>query len=217
MILLQNLTKNPLFAHIDQTDIEKMLVCFEAQRREYDEKDVVTVYGSSREKIGLLLSGTVSLNRINADGNLDMLEYIDGTGIFGDSFSFANQDDEFMVICEKKCTVLFIDKFHITKRCPNACLHHSIVVENLIQLMANKVVTLSEKVDILSHRTIRSKLLSYFRLQSAKNGSQTFRLPFSYLSLANFLCVDRSAMTRELKRMKEEGLLFLNGKEITLL
>ena len=122
-----------------------------------------------------------------------------------------------MTICEKDCTVLFIEKHHISKRCLNACPHHTQVAENMLQLMGNKVVTLTEKVDILSHRSIRGKLMSYFRIQSTKTGELSFLLPFSLLKLANYLCIDRSAMMREIKKMKEEELIAIEGKRVTLL
>ena len=83
--------------------------------------------------------------------------------------------------------------------------------------MGRKVVLLTEKVDILSHRSIRGKLMSYFRIQSTKQGSLTFDLPFSLLKLANYLCIDRSAMMREIKKMKEEEIIELNGRVVTLL
>ena len=86
-----------------------------------------------------------------------------------------------------------------------------------MHLMAGKVMRLTEKVDILSHRSIRGKLLCYFRILSTQAGSPVFPLPFSLMALANFLCVDRSAMMRELKKMKEEGILERNGKMMRLL
>ena len=83
--------------------------------------------------------------------------------------------------------------------------------------MGRKVVLLTEKVDILSHRSIRGKLMSYFRIQSTKQNTLTFELPFSLLKLANYLCIDRSAMMRELKKMKEEEMIELDGRMVTLL
>ena len=137
--------------------------------------------------------------------------------MFGDAFAFSNQEDEFITVCEKDCSILFIEKNQITKRCSNACQHHTQVVENMLHLMGDKVVHLTEKVDILSHRSIRGKLMSYFRIQSTRQGSLTFRLPFSLLKLANYLCIDRSAMMRELKKMKEEEMIELDGRMVTLL
>lgn len=214
---MENIARNPLFEHISPDSIERMMSCFDIRKKFFKEKDVITTYDATGDFIGLLIDGAISVNRISIDGSLDMLEYLDETGVFGASFAFANREDEFIVVCEKDCTVLFIEKHHITKRCSNACQHHTQVVENLMYLMSEKVVHLTEKVDILSHRSIRGKLMCYFRIQSTKQGNLTFQLPMSLLKLANYLCIDRSAMMRELKKMKDDELIELFGREVTLL
>ena len=198
-------------------DIEKMIPCFDMKQRSFNEKDIIHTSDEHREYICLLLEGAVSVSRISIDGSLDLLEYLEDTGVFGDAFAFSNQEDEFITVCEKDCTVLFIEKSQLTKRCSKACQHHTQVVENLLELMGNKVVHLTEKVDILSHRSIRGKLMSYFRIQSTRQDALSFELPFSLLKLANYLCIDRSAMMRELKKMKEESLIELDGRMVTLL
>ena len=205
-VFMENLSKNPLFENVSAESIEQMMTCFDMRKKTYKEKDIITTYDAEGNFVGLLLEGTISVNRISIDGSLDMLEYLEHTGVFGASFAFANREDEFI-----------IEKQHITKRCANACQHHTQVVENLMHLMAEKVVHLTEKVDILSHRSIRGKLMCYFRIQSTKQGELTFQLPMSLLKLANYLCIDRSAMMREIKKMKEEEIVEINGREVTLL
>ena len=214
---MENLSKNALFQNVSAESIERMIPCFEMKKRSFSEKDIIPTSEGTKQYVCLLLEGAVSVSRISIDGSLDLLEYLENTGVFGDAFAFSNQEDEFISVCEKDCSVLFIEKSQITKRCSNACQHHTQVVENMLQLMGNKVVHLTEKVDILSHRSIRGKLMSYFRIQSTKQGALTFELPFSLLKLANYLCIDRSAMMRELKKMKEEEVIELDGRMVTLL
>ena len=214
---MENLSNNALFQNVSAESIEKMIPCFNMKKRSFSEKEIIPTSDEKKTYVCLLLEGAVSVSRISIDGSLDLLEYLEDTGVFGDAFAFANQEDEFITVCEKDCSVLFIEKGQITKRCSNACRHHTQVVENLLQLMGSKVVHLTEKVDILSHRSIRGKLMSYFRIQSTKQGRLTFELPFSLLKLANYLCIDRSAMMRELKKMKEEEIIELNGRMVTLL
>ena len=214
---MENISKNALFQNVSIESIEKMMPCFEMKKRNFAEKDIIPTVEGNKEYICLLLEGAVSVSRISIDGSLDLLEYMEDTGVFGDAFAFANREDEFITVCEKDCSVLFIEKSQITKRCANACQHHTQVVENLLQLMAGKVVHLTEKVDILSHRSIRGKLMSYFRIQSTKQNNLTFELPFSLLKLANYLCIDRSAMMRELKKMKEDEMIDMDGRMVTLL
>ena len=214
---MENLSKNALFQNVSSESIERMIPCFEMKKRSFSEKDIIPTSEGTKQYVCLLLEGAVSVSRISIDGSLDLLEYLEDTGVFGDAFAFSNQEDEFISVCEKDCSVLYIEKNQITKRCSNACQHHTQVVENMLQLMGNKVVHLTEKVDILSHRSIRGKLMSYFRIQSTKQGTLTFELPFSLLKLANYLCIDRSAMMRELKKMKEEEVIELDGRMVTLL
>ena len=214
---MENISKNALFQNVSIESIEKMMPCFDMKKRNFAEKDIIPTVEGTKEYICLLLEGAVSVSRISIDGSLDLLEYMEDTGVFGDAFAFANREDEFITVCEKDCSVLFIEKGQITKRCSNACQHHTQVVENLLQLMAGKVVHLTEKVDILSHRSIRGKLMSYFRIQSTKQNNLTFELPFSLLKLANYLCIDRSAMMRELKKMKDEEMIEMDGRMVTLL
>ena len=214
---MENISKNALFQNVSVESIEKMMPCFDMKKRSFSEKDIIPTIEGKKEYICLLLEGAVSVSRISIDGSLDLLEYLEDTGVFGDAFAFSNREDEFITVCEKDCSVLFIEKGQITKRCSNACQHHTQVVENMLQLMSNKVVHLTEKVDILSHRSIRGKLMSYFRIQSTKQNSLTFQLPFSLLKLANYLCIDRSAMMRELKKMKDEEMIELDGRMVTLL
>ena len=214
---MENISKNALFQNVSIESIEKMMPCFDMKKRNFAEKDIIPTVEGTKEYICLLLEGAVSVSRISIDGSLDLLEYMEDTGVFGDAFAFANREDEFITVCEKDCSVLFIEKGQITKRCSNACQHHTRVVENLLQLMAGKVVHLTEKVDILSHRSIRGKLMSYFRIQSTKQNNLTFELPFSLLKLANYLCIDRSAMMRELKKMKDDEMIEMEGRMVTLL
>ena len=214
---MENLSKNALFQNVSSESIERMIPCFEMKKRSFSEKDIIPTSEGTKQYVCLLLEGAVSVSRISIDGSLDLLEYLEDTGVFGDAFAFSNQEDEFISVCEKDCSILYIEKNQITKRCSNACQHHTQVVENMLQLMGNKVVHLTEKVDILSHRSIRGKLMSYFRIQSTKQGALTFELPFSLLKLANYLCIDRSAMMRELKKMKEEEVIELDGRMVTLL
>ena len=214
---MENISKNALFQNVSVESIEKMMPCFDMKKRSFSEKDIIPTIEGKNEYICLLLEGAVSVSRVSIDGSLDLLEYLEDTGVFGDAFAFSNREDEFITVCEKDCSVLFIEKGQITKRCSNACQHHTQVVENMLQLMSNKVVHLTEKVDILSHRSIRGKLMSYFRIQSTKQGNLTFELPFSLLKLANYLCIDRSAMMRELKKMKDDEMIEMDGRMVTLL
>ena len=118
---MENISKNALFQNVSAESIEKMIPCFDMKKRSFSEKDIISTTDGKKEYVCLLLEGAVSVSRICIDGSLDLLEYLEDTGVFGDAFAFSNQEDEFITVCEKDCSVLFIEKSQITKRCSNAC------------------------------------------------------------------------------------------------
>ena len=135
----------------------------------------------------------------------------------GKTLAFAGSTgDSLEVVCRRPCDVVFIDYTHILSRCGHACIRHSILVQNMLQLMADKAQALSRRVDVLSRRSIREKLLCYFRQLSQQAGSRTFTLPFSLSTLADYIATDRSAMMRELKRLREEGSVRSDGRQFTI-
>ena len=110
----------------------------------------------------------------------------------------------------------FIPAYKLTDRCEKTCTHHNRMIENLFHLMTEKATALSERVEVLSRRSIRDKLLCYFTLQTARAGRGTFTLPFSLSALADYISTDRSAMMRELKKLRESGEVDVEGRCVTL-
>ena len=123
--------------------------------------------------------------------------------------------DSITVVAEEPCRVWLMAEEQVTKRCEKACAHHTRVVENMFQLVAEKATSLYERVEVLSRRSIRDKLLCYFSLLAAKSGGE-FLLPFSLSALADYISTDRSAMMRELKKMRDERLVDITGRKVLL-
>ncbi len=188
-----------------------MMTCFKATVKPYRKGEEVPM---PQGRVGVVQSGKISLIKIDANGGRTIFEQLREGGVFGDALGFARADASLYLLADEDCSVLYIDYEHIVKRCPNACTHHSTVVANLVKLMSEKTQALSEHLEILSRRTIREKLLAYFSMQAAKNRSAYFTLPFSQTSLADYVCVDRSAMVRELRRMHEEGLVEIERRNV---
>mgnify|MGYP002311650987 FL=1 len=157
------------------------------------------------------------VERIDRHGGRTILEHLEAGGVFGEMLMFENvAGDSITVVAERPCRVWFMAASQVTKRCENACAHHSRMVENMFRLVADKATALSERVEVLSRRSIRDKLLRYFQLQAAKGHGPSFQLPFSLSALADYISADRSAMMRELKKMREEDLLSVHGRDVTL-
>ena len=218
MLTQQELERNPLFQGISYDEYRRMLTCFQAVQRSYRPEEMIYDFSKPNQNaVGIIERGAASLIRIDAAGVATVLEELHAGGVFGKDLAFAgSREDSLEVVCRTACDVLFIDYPHILKRCENACYHHSLLVQNMLRLMADKAQSLSERVDVLSRRSIREKLLCYFRQQSEKEGANTFTLPFSLSTLADYIATDRSAMMRELKRLREEGTVSSDGRRFTL-
>lgn len=210
--------KHQLFDNISTADIDRMIHCFGAVRQQYHTGDTVCDLTGHFGKIGILLSGSAEVIRIDSMGNRTVMEIIDDSGIFGEMIAFSSHvGDSIFILCTRDAEVLYIRNDQVTKRCKNACQCHSILVENMLRLITDKAVKMSERIEVLSNRSIREKLICYFRLMAIHTGKQEFDLPFTMTALAEYICTDRSAMMREVKKMTEDGLVKITRRHVKLL
>lgn len=205
-----------IFDNIAESELDTMLECFHAKRKKFAAGSNLTARTSGTQKLGVLLSGEADMVRFDYEGYRNIMEHLSAGDVFGEMFTPSTEGDELAVVCERKCEVLFIDYEHIIKRCPNACASHSTVTSNLFRIMAEKLQNLRTHLEVLSQRTLRSKLLTYFRMLAKKEGNNSFTLPFTLADLSGYLFVDRSAMLREMKNLRDDKLLSSRGRKITL-
>lgn len=205
---------NILFHGVSNEDCARMLTCFHAKAAQFHAGDTVCNYENTNGRLGLVQAGDISLIRVDENGARTILETMKAGGVFGECLAFSGHRDAIAVIADTDCTVLFIAYDEISKRCSNACTCHTQITENLFRLISEKALRLSERVEVLSRRSIRERLLCYFNLCAGHAASRQFALPFSGTALADYLCVDRSAMLRELKKMKDEGLVDINRRAV---
>ncbi len=219
MLSKQELESSPLFQDISYEEYSRLLTCFQAVQKSFRSDDLIYDFSSPQnDAVGIVERGCAALIRIDEEGVATVMEELGPGGVFGRTLAFAGASgDSLQVVCRTSCDVLFIDYPHILKRCEHACNHHSVLVQNMLRLMSDKAQALSQRVDVLSRRSIREKLLCYFRQLSERAGSNTFTLPFSLSTLADYIATDRSAMMRELKRLREEGAIRSDGRQFTLL
>ena len=209
--------KSPIFEGISWDERHCMRDCFGMREQNFRAEEVIYEFDAPGGIVGILTEGTAILERIDENGSRDILEHLGTGSVFGEMLMFANvAGDHIAVVCEKPCQVWFMRGDQLTKRCEKACDHHSRMVENMFHLVAEKATTLSERVEILSRRSIRDKLTCYFGMQAAKVNSNRFLLPFSLSALADYISTDRSAMMRELKKMREEGGVEITGRKVIL-
>ncbi len=212
-----DLTDVSIFTGIDKESIEQMTCCFDTSTQIFQPKETIMAYSDHLEKIGILLDGSAFLYTLDFEGRCNILEYFHKDDVFGELFALPIREQGYFIEADTACTVLFIQYAQLIKRCENACAHHSRLVSNLFGLTAKKSQQQTLHLNILSQRNMRGKLLMYFNYLHQEQGKNPIQLPMSYTSLANYLCVDRSAMMRELKQMKLANLIASQGTKVTLL
>ena len=206
-----------LFYDITDQEVEAMIQCFRMRRCRFHPGQIICTYGESAGEVGVLVSGEAELVRLDYAGNRTILERLETGGVFGESLAFTpTLGDCVEVVSAAGSEVLFMEYSHIMNRCENACAHHSKLVQNMFRLVAEQTRRLSQRVEVLSRRSIRDKLMCWFQLRRLAAGADSFTLPFTLSALADYISADRSAMMRELKRMKEEGLVEMDGRRVTL-
>jgi len=212
------LNENILFSGINESDCRRMIECFNAKIVEFKAGDVAFSYMRHSGKTGIILSGRAICVKYDINGNRTILEQLEKNDITGDIFNFSRIGSSGIeVICETSVTIMMINNTEFTKRCSNACECHTKLVENMLSLMSEKATALSERVDVLSQRTIEDKLVTYLQiLQDRESNSSEATIPFSITALSDYLCVNRSALQREITRLTKDGVLKMNKRKFKL-
>ena len=191
--------------------------CQKVQKKSFTKNQVITSYIQKRNQLCILISGNADLVRYDLNGNRTIVEHFSQYDVFGEVFYTVTINNELLVEAKEKCEVLFYIYDDIRQKCKANCKFHQTLADNLPELILNKVTDLNMRIELLTKRSIRDKLLGYFDLISSRYLSKSFSLPFSLTDLADYLSIDRSAMMRELKLLKEDGFIDKTGNKITLL
>lgn len=207
--------KVSIFNNIDKQDVKKMLNCFESRQIMYKKERTIFSNIGNSDILGIIISGKVELIRYDYDGSRTILDTLEENDIFGKIFS-ANLSNEISAIALTDCEILLIDYSKAIGKCKKNCPYHTKFINNMLEMINDKIILMNERIEVLTKRNTREKLMSYFKLLSKKNASKSFKLPFSYTDLADYLSIDRSAMSRELKYLKEDGFIKTNGRKIYL-
>lgn len=202
------LKRTRLFAGVGEGEIESMLSCLGARLKTYKKGEYVFRQGEHISDITVLLEGNLHIRQDDFWGNRSILGEIVVGEMFGEAY--ATKDSGALlndVVAIEDSVVVFFDVKRILTTCSSACRFHAIVVQNLFFAISEKNRKLVQKLEILSKRSTREKLISYLSEQAKKQNSGSFLIPFNRQQLADFLSVDRSAMSNELCKMRDEGLL----------
>ncbi len=210
------LKNSPLFYKIDMDSFEQILSCISPKVMSYKKDEVILLTGNRVDFVGLILRGRVKIVKEDVDGNSSILANLTKSELFAEVFACAEIDcSPVTVVATEDCEVLFMDYRKIIHTCSSSCQFHRELVENMLKVVARKNLLLNEKIEILSKRSTREKLRAFLNMQ--KGAANKFTIPFNREELADYLCVDRSAMSKELCKMRDEGLLQFNRNRFEVL
>jgi len=197
---------NPLFQGIAFSDFGKMLSCLSAKPECYGKDEIIVISGDMINFVGLVLSGRVQVIKEDLEGRVTILAELLVSDIFGEAFACAGVSHSPVTIKAAEDTeILILEYKRAITSCSAACAFHSRLIENMLKLLASKNLMLNQKIEVLSKRTTRDKLMCYFDAQ--RGPAKRFTIPFNREELAQYLCVDRSAMSNELCKMRDAGLI----------
>ena len=204
---IENL-QSPLFQGIAPEDRKSILHCMGYYVKSFPKGGIISFEEETVRHIGIVLSGTVDMVKEDLWGNRTMLLRLQRDQVFGETFACGDERASLVTFqVAETAEILFMSFDRIMRSCTKSCEFHHRLTENMVTIMANKNRELMRKVEVVTKRTIREKLLAYLSIQGQLRGSVYFDIPLGRVELAEYLCVDRSAMTRELAKMKDEGLI----------
>lgn len=211
------LSKTQLFNGVSQEEIASMLLCLDAKLCHYKKGEFVLRRGERVNSFLVLAEGELHVQKDDYWGNRSILGHISAGDMFGEAYAVppggAILND---VVSVSDSAVIFFDVRRILTTCSSACRFHTSVLQNLFFALSEKNRNLVQKIGLLSKRTTREKLLSYLSEEAKKNGSASFTIPFNRQQLADFLSVERSAMSAQLCKLRDEGLLEFKKNRFTL-
>lgn len=212
------LKKCGLFEEIEEENLTAMLDCLGA--KVFSVKKDMTIFceGTPAKYIGLILSGAVQMVQDDFYGNRSIVTSIGENGLFGESFACAGITSlPVSFIASRDCEIMLIDCKRITNTCCNACSFHKQVIFNLLHLVARKNLDFHQKIEITSKRSTKEKLMTYLLSVAKQTGSSSFTIPYDRQALADYLGVERSAMSAEIGKLRKEGIIECQKSHFTIL
>lgn len=215
---LKQLRMSPVFTGFKDEEILSILNCQNAQMIHYEKEEYIFREGENLQTFGIVLAGTVCVVREDLWGNRSILAKMEPSQAFGESFAFRDGEVlTFSVVAAEKAVVVLLDANKTLTVCSKVCYSHTRLIHNMVQVMAEANQVLMRKIEHTSQRSTRDKLLSYLSDESRRQKNLTFEIPFNRQQLAEYLNVDRSAMSSALGKLRDEGILKFERNQFTIL
>ena len=208
----------PLFTGSSPDEINEMLSCLGAYERRYSQGARIYCMGETIKMVGLVLEGSVRIESVDVWGNVNMIGVCNPGDLFGEAYAAAPDEPLLVdVVAAEDCAVLFMNLAKVVATCPHTCVHHERTSRNFPGIIAKQALALSRRLCHVAHKTIRDKVLAYLSDEAERVGSREFDIPFDRQQLADYLSVDRSALSAELSKMRKAGILETHRSHFVLL
>lgn len=200
------MTMVSLFDDIDRQEMDQLLTCLSGRWESYKEGEIILMAGEKADRVGMVRFGSVLVLSDDFWGNRTILACVETGGLFGEAFSFGRVERlPVSVMASELTEVLFLDCERIVSLCPSDCAFHGRLIRNMLRILAEKNMGLVQKISHISKRNTKEKILSYLSEQAKRAGKASFTIPLDRQGMADFLAVDRSALSKELGRLRDEG------------
>lgn len=212
------LSKTKIFAYLSEFECQAMMFCLKTKFKTFEKHQKIVQQGDVMEDVVLILKGSAKIENVDSLGNVNIITLLNAGGAYG--LETAYVDDQVYkdsLVATEKCLVLFMNRYRLLNQCDNRCKRHEIVIKKINQMIAENNIEMQNKLMHISKKTIREKLLSYFCMMCEKFSSHYFEIPYNVTELANYLAVDRSALSTELGKMKKEGIIDYDKKQYRLI
>ena len=214
---VEALKKSKLFESINESDIENIIDCLEAKEKKYSKGNYIYRLGDSISTLNMVVEGEIHIVKEDYWGNVSILTEIGVGELFGETYAcLKNIPLQVNVVAVKDCTVIEFDINKVLNKVINICEFYSRIIQNLLFVLASKNFMLTNKLEAMSQRSTRNKVMTYLSQQSSKNDKKEFDIPFNRQQLADYLAVDRSALSKEISRLRDEGILEFNKNHFEL-
>jgi CRP-like cAMP-binding protein len=211
------LMKSDLFRNVDPNDLAGTITCFQPTVLRYPKGETIVAAGDRLKGIGIVLQGSVEISKETYAGERVIMNKLGASGLFGEIAVFASdRTSPAYVTAKEDSTIMFITPEKLTGRCKKLCDQHQIITENLIGIISGKAAALNKKIDYLVIKSLRAKLCTFlYEIYLAKNKTE-FKLAFDRNELADFLNIARPSLSREMGRLRDDGVIHFRGKAIQI-
>lgn len=205
---ISTMKKSIIFRGIDEKNMISMVSCLSAKKKSYKKGAYILNQGDCIDYLCLILSGSVSIENIDIWGNRKIISKLNSSDIFAESYACI-VDEPLMVsaVATSDCEILTMNMNRVMTTCSSACSFHNFLIKNMLSVFAMKNISFTRKLEHITQKNTREKVLSYLNYIASKKNSTSFEIPFNRQQLADYLSVDRSALSAELSKMQSEGLI----------